>query len=535
LNSSSSDSPSAVIGDPEDRAADSPPSPRSKIINPESSISPAASGSSHAQILRSSSIIGGATGINYILGMIRTKAVAVLLGPSGMGLVGLYVSITGLVSTIAQLGIDQSGVREVAEANGSGDMERVARVTKSLRRICWATGILGWILTATFAWPLSQWTFGTPDRIWPIAILGVTVLIGAVSGGQSALLQGMRRIGDLARIQVLSAVLNTVIAIGLYAWLHEEAIIPVIILTAIIQLGFSWHFARKVQITNLPQPWSETAATSKRLIGLGSAFMYGAVLAGLVGLAIRSMIVRDLGLEANGIYQAAWGLSGMFAGFILGAMGTDFYPRLAAVAHDNEQVNRLVNEQIEIGILLALPGLLATLTFAPWMMHLFYSAKFLEGASLLPWFLVGVLGQVLSWPLGMIQMAKAATKWIYFSRTSGNCLWFLLTLALITRFGIEGIGIAFAAYIWLQLLFVHYIAVRISCFRCTTGVMKLCGTAFVLVLACLYLTQLPIDWLKLPLCVSLTVGACIYCLRGITSRLGQHHKITKLTKKFLRF
>ncbi len=467
--------------------------------------------------------------------MIRTKAVAVLLGPSGMGLVGLYVSITGLVSTIAQLGIDQSGVREVAEANGSGDAERVARVAKTLRRICWATGIFGWILTAVFAWPLSQWAFGSSARIWPIAILGVTVLTGAVTGGQTALLQGMRRIGDLARIQVLSAVLNTVFAIGLYAWLREDGIIPVIILTAVTQFGFSWYFSRKVQISNLPQNWSETIAASKRLVGLGAAFMYGAVLSGFVGLAIRSMIVRDLGLDANGIYQAAWGLSGMFAGFILSSMGTDFYPRLTAVAHDNEQLNQLVNEQIEIGILLALPGLLATLTFAPWMMHLFYSAKFLEGASLLPWFLVGVLGQVMSWPLGMIQMAKGATKWIYVSRTSGNGLWFLLTLALITRLGIEGIGIAFAAYIWLQSLFVYYIAVRISRFQYMKSVLKLCGAASVLVLACFYLTKIPNDWLKFPLCTLLTAGSFFYCLMGITSRLGDHHKITIFVKRILRF
>jgi hypothetical protein len=42
--------------------------------------------------------------------MVRTKAVAVLLGPSGIGLVSMDVSITDLVSNIAQLGRDQSGV-----------------------------------------------------------------------------------------------------------------------------------------------------------------------------------------------------------------------------------------------------------------------------------------------------------------------------------------------------------------------------------------------------------------------------------------
>ncbi|MCF3648456.1 O-antigen translocase [Synoicihabitans lomoniglobus] len=425
----------------------------------------------YGQIIRSSFIIGGATGINYIIGLMRTKAVAVLLGPSGVGLVGLYVSLAGLISTVAQLGINQSGVREVAEAHGTGDPQRVAKVTKTLRRICWITGVLGWILTAALAWPLSLWTFGSSERLWPIAILGSTVLISAVIGGQTALIQGMRRIGDLARIQVLSAVLTTMVAIGLYAWLSEEGIVPVIILTAVIQLGFSWYYSRKIQITEIPQSWAETASASKRLISLGAALMYGAVLAGIVGLALRSIIVRNLGLEANGLFQAAWMISGMFAGFILSAMGTDFYPRLTAVAHDNEQVNKLVNEQIEIGILLAVPGLLGALAFAPWLMHLLYSAKFLQGADLLPWFLIGVFGQVISWPLGMVQQAKAATGWLYFSRTHGAVVQFVSAAGLMYVLGLVGVAIGFVIYIWLQLILTLFIAHRLSGFRFKTEVL----------------------------------------------------------------
>jgi PST family polysaccharide transporter len=53
---------------------------------------------SHREILKSSSIVGGAQAINYV--------VALLLGPSGVGLVGLYVSAIGLVGTFAQCVID---------------------------------------------------------------------------------------------------------------------------------------------------------------------------------------------------------------------------------------------------------------------------------------------------------------------------------------------------------------------------------------------------------------------------------------------
>jgi PST family polysaccharide transporter len=64
-------------------------------------------------------------------------------------------------------------------------------------------------------------------------------------------------------------------------------------------------------------------------------------------------------------------------------MGADYYPRLTGVAHDHAAVNRLVNEQTEIGLLLAVPGLLATLALAPWIIRLFYTSEFLPAVELL--------------------------------------------------------------------------------------------------------------------------------------------------------
>ena len=131
---------------------------------------------SYGQILKSSSIIGGAQGINYLIGMVRIKVVAVLLGPSGVGLVGLYMSATDMVGTFAKLGVNESGVREVAEAHSSTDLDRISRSVKTLRRLSWITGIFGWILTAVLSYPLSIWAFGSGEHSWAIAILGSSLL-----------------------------------------------------------------------------------------------------------------------------------------------------------------------------------------------------------------------------------------------------------------------------------------------------------------------------------------------------------------------
>lgn len=490
-------------------------------------------GSSYGQILKSSSIIGGAQAINYIIGLVRTKAVAVLIGPSGVGLVGLYVSIVGLASTVAQLGLGDSGVREVANAVGGGDQARVAAAATSLRRACWVTGVVGWILTAILSWPLTQLAFGSPEHVWAVAILGMVVLLEAVANGQKAILQGLRRIADIARLQIAAAVISTFLAVGIYSWLREDGIVPVIILTSLVQLGCSWFFTRRVAIQKVGQTWRETWRNCRQLLNLGAALMYGAVLGSVVGLAIRALIVRDLGLEAAGLYQAAWALSGLLGTFILQALATDFYPRLAAVAHDNAAVNRLMNEQIEVGMLLALPGVIGAIAFAPWLLHLLYSTEFTAAAELLPWLAIGVFGQVVTWPLGMVMQAKAATGWLYFNRTHNAIVQLICTVWLISIMGLLGAALGFIIYILWQGLLAFYIARRLTRFRVERAMRRVFWLGIALIAATLGLAMLlPQRWAVMVAGVfsgAVFLGACF----ELRKRLPDDSRINRLLKQTL--
>ena len=115
------------------------------------------------------------------------------------------------------------------------------------------------------------------------------------------------------------------------------------------------------------RPWPEAVAEAKPIVSLGIALMISTVLSMVLECYTLSLVSRTYGLDAVGIYQAAWSLSGLFAGFVLTAMGTDFYPRLSAVIDDRVAAIREINEQTEIGVLLALPGLLGTLALAKWL------------------------------------------------------------------------------------------------------------------------------------------------------------------------
>ncbi len=355
-----------------------------------------------------------------VLAIVRGKAVAMLLGPAGIGFWGMYQGLADVTRSLAGLGINSSGVRQIAEAVGTGDSKRVAHTVTTLRRVAFYSGALGALLLLVFSKPIARYSFGDDQHTWAVAWLALAVFFADVSAGQGALIQGMRRIADLARINVLSAIYGTVFSILIVYWRGAAGLAPSLVCVAGMSILTSWWYARKIKVEPVQVTARDMVEEAGSLIKLGVVFMASALLPMAATQLIRVIIIRKLGGESAGYYQAAWALGGYYIGFILQAMGADFFPRLTAVAKDNRECNRLVNEQTEVGLLMACPGILAALAFAPPVMTLFYSKQFGESAEIFRWICLGMLMRVLVWPMGFIIVAKGERKLFLWTELLSN-------------------------------------------------------------------------------------------------------------------
>lgn len=420
---------------------------------------------SYGQILKSSALIGGSSVINIAMGIVRTKAMAMFLGPSGFGLMGLFGSIVDLTASIVGMGINSSGVRQIAESVGTGDKERIARTAAVLRRTSVVLGIIGAVFLVLFSAQIATFTFGTDQQAAAVALLSLAVLFRLVSAGQGALIQGMRRISDLAKMGVLGALFGMVTSIALVYFLREDGVVPSLVAIAAMSIGTSWWYSRKVQIQPPAMTASQIKEEAATLLKLGFAFMASGVFMMGAAYAVRTMVVRMVGLDAAGLYQSAWTLGGLYVGFILQAMGADFYPRLTAVAKDDVACNRMVNEQAQVSLLLAGPGVLATLTFASVVIALFYSAEFEAAADVLRWICLGTTLQVITWPIGFIIVAKGEQNIFFWAELAWTVVNVGLSWICIRSFGLNGAGIAFFASYAFHWLLIYSIVRRLSGFR----------------------------------------------------------------------
>ena len=441
---------------------------------------------SYWQILRSTSIIGGASVINIVTSLIRMKVAAVLLGPSGVGLIGLLTNLAGTASTIAGLGLGTVATRQIAEAAGRGDETAAAAAHRAL---FWATLYLAlagafvfWLLRE----PLAAWVLGDAALAGDVGWLALVVVLTVAAGSQSALLNGLRRVGDLARVSIFSGMLATVVGVAaLLLWGRSGLLVFVIAAPlASFMLGHL-YVARLLRVQAPPTPLVDLAAQWRSLASMGAPFMLAGLVLMLGLLAVRSLVLHELGADAVGYYQAASAISTTYIGFVLGAMGTDYYPRLTAVIYDPDAVNRLVNEQTEVALLLAGPVLLAMMGLAPWVVDLLYSDKFYPAADILRWQILGDLLKLASWPLGFILLASGKGVTFMLSEALAVGAFVLLTALGLPSFGVIATGIAFFGMYLIYLPWVFWLAKKRSGFFWSKPTIKLIALLAVLLLGTL--------------------------------------------------
>ncbi len=413
---------------------------------------------SHRQIFRSSAIIGGASAINIVIGIIKVKVLAVLLGPAGIGLMGLYQNIMNMASTLAGCGIGGSGVRQLAAS--ADEASTLAIVRRALWLSNLILGLVGMIILWSLREYVAQWVFGDATHATEVGWLGLGVLLTLIAGSQTALLQGLRRIGDLARVRIVSAFFGAATGILLVYWLDEGGVLWFVLMAPAASILVATYYANQLPRPQTPNDWQAICQQWQAMLTLGIPMMAAGLLTLATQLAARAIILRDLGIDDAGYFQAAWAISMTYIGFVLGAMSADYYPRLTEAINDHSRARKLVDEQTEMGLLLAGPALLAMITLAPWVINLLYAENFMPAADVLRWQVMGDILKVSSWPMSFILLAQGRGSIFIATEITWNATYLGVIILGFHDWGLVVAGVGFCvAYL------VFYFVVAITTFR----------------------------------------------------------------------
>lgn len=481
---------------------------------------------SYRQIFRSSAVIGSASVINILVGVVKVKVLALLLGPAGIGIMGLYQNTMAMAATLFGCGLEGSGVRQIATAQE--DKQLLALMRRALEWASVLLGATGMLLLWLVREPLSQWVFHDTTHATQIGWLGLGVFLSLLVSSQMALLQGLRRIDSVAKVNVFGAVLGASAGVVLVYLLGESGLHWFVIVAPATSLVFSLWYASRMPQEKLTYNWQSLRQQWQVMFSLGIPLMIAGLLTLITQLVARSWVIGDLGLHAVGYFQAAWSISVTYIGFVLAAMAVDYLPRLTGAMPDHERASTLVNEQTEMALLMAGPVLLAMMTLAPWLIELLYADSFAPAAEILRWHVMGDLFKVIGWPMGFVVLAMGRGDLFIATQLNWNVIYLLCLWLGMESMGLLVVGIGFVTAYLIQVALVRVLVGRLIGFSSEWKNLRMFAAILVASAGVMLLNRferdyaVPIGLLTTALCATYSIWRlnCLLDLRDVMKRYG---------------
>ncbi|KRD06450.1 hypothetical protein ASE21_20025 [Flavobacterium sp. Root901] len=401
---------------------------------------------SYQQILKTTSLFGGVQFFSILISIVRTKLIALFIGPAGMGIIALLNSTLGIVSSISGFGIETSSVKSISENYINNDLKTVSKTVQIVKRLVFFTGIFGMLVTIAFSKVLSILTFGDSSQTYSYVLLSITILFKQLSGGQLAILQGLRSLRFLAEANFYGNLFGLIFSIPLYYFLKINAIVPTIFIASLSALIFSFYYVKKVKTERHKILKTDLIFEGKLIVKLGFMLTISSVLTLLSTYLIQIYIGKTGGLEQVGFYNAGFTLLNSYVGIVFTVMSTDYFPKLASINADNEKVRASVQQQAFISVLIITPVIVLFLAFSSLIIRLLYTSGFNPVIPMVSAGILGMLFRAVSWSMGFILIAKGDSAMFVKTAVGFNILSLIMNISGYYFYGLEGLGFSFCLY-----------------------------------------------------------------------------------------
>lgn len=485
----------------------------------------------YTNILKSTSLFGAVQVFAILISVIRSKAVAILIGPAGMGIIGLIMSTLKVVGEITTLGLSTTAVREIAIAKSNENDRESSTIIATIRKVVWFTGVLGVLMTAIISPLLSHLAFDNYDYTLAFVCVSLSLLFNQLSAGQLSILQGFRKLKMLAKANLFGNLLGLIVSLPLYYIFRIDAIVPVIIISSLASLLMSWIYSNKLKYKSIKLTNRQAYQKAKSMLNLGLMLSLRSSIALIAAYIFQIYLSKVGGVDEVGYFIAGFVIINAYVGMVFKAMQTDYFPKLSGVIDSVVDFNTLVNQQSIIAILIIGPLVVVFLSFLPIIVNILYTDEFLIIVGFLAWAILGVLFKTLSWSMGYVILAKGDSK--LFIKTGAFFSSLLLILNILGYYfhGLEGLGISFLVYyichfVGLKIITSYYYSVKLN-----IELLVIFIVLFVLSSVTFGVTFIESAVYKYSLCSILIMITLLYSFRQLNKRVNLRGLLIRFYQK----
>ena len=482
-------------------------------------------------LLKNLSFFGGVEFLNILFQITRSKFVAVLLGPAGIGLYGLYITSVGLISTLTNCGLDVSGVKFIS--SNKNNIKKFANISNLYKSLIKITAILGFITVIIFSPLLSYFTFQNFDHRFAFLLLSIYVFFTQMGHGNNTFLRGLRKQKSFAKSTLLSSLFTLVISVAFYYYFGINGIIPALVLSSISYfivsqlVNFENNFSiRRFSIKN-------NLKDGKDILETGITYSFSGLLIITSSFLIQIFIKHFGSLIEVGLYLAAITIVNKYVNLIFKAMSIDFFPKLSEIESEIES-NELVNQQSILSLLILSPIILLLIIFVKPLLYILYSSEFYSISLLVQLFTVGIFFRTMSWTIAYLFLSKGNTKLYFKNELLFNIHYLLINLFAYMFFGFNGLGFAFILCNFLYFIHIYISAKRIYSFKVNKDfiIILVCQIIFAIILICINYYSFLGDNINYIISLVIVISSFVISIKNLNSRSNILSNIlNKLWKK----
>jgi len=378
-----------------------------------------------------------------IVAVVRSKVVAIALGPAGVGMAAEINQVITITNIPAALAGGPTLIKAVAREStgkaspGEAQLAYDAAISIGMLGSCLAipVAVLITYLTLPPNWGGSTSTLTT--------IGGVTGCFVLLSTAQAQVLIGAQKLREHSFATIAA---NTVSVLTISAgvwWWGLRGLFGATLVAGVISMILWGVVLRKSATPVRFRPrlnLSGTYAAEALRIGGGS-------LAGTLGTQVSLYMVRTAlgrfeGPAANGLFQACWAIEGIFAQAVLVSLGNAIFPRYASAQAGKELTDEL-HESARFLTRVVPPMMLMGIALREIALPLLYTHEFRPAAPLLGLIFAGEIARTMAWSRAGALLYRGKVRSYVLLQCLGSVLFGGGSMVLVPIVGIQGVGWAF--------------------------------------------------------------------------------------------
>jgi O-antigen/teichoic acid export membrane protein len=413
---------------------------------------------SYDHVLKYTGIFGGVQGLTLLMGVVRNKLVALLIGPSGLGFINMYNSVASLMHQSTNLGLGFSAVKHISELSDNADYEAVSAYVKTVRTWSVLTALFGMLLCCLLSSQISYWSFGGNDYTGEICMMSPVVAFMAIVAGEMAVMKGLKQLKKVAVTSAFGAFATLLVCIPVYSLWGIEGVVPSLVLCNAAVMFVTMYFSCQVVPWKVDFHSLSVLASGIPMVRLGLGYIIAGVFGQGAEYIIRTMIQESSDISYVGLYNSGYILTVSYASMVFVAIEADFFPRLSAACKDMARANRIINQQIEICVLLISPVLIGFVISMPYLVQILYSSQFSQAIPMSIGATMFMFFRAMTLPAAYLALAKGDSKMFMATELVYDIFIAIAVPFAFRNYGLVGAGwaISLGGFIYFLLIHVLY-------------------------------------------------------------------------------